>query len=53
MPIYGGLGKKEGGDVFEGGGVIPQCTLCLRFKTFKKESNGNGTDGNGNGADDN
>ena len=24
----GGLGKKDRGDVFEGGGLIPQCTLC-------------------------
>ena len=27
FPIYGGLGKKEGGGVFEEGGLIPQCIL--------------------------
>ena len=27
LPILGGLGKREGGGVFEEGGVIPQCTL--------------------------
>ena len=26
-----GLGKKEGGDAFEGG-LIPQCTLCNKIK---------------------
>ena len=26
----GGLGKKEGGGVFDGG-LISQCTLCFKF----------------------
>ena len=29
--LRGGLGKKEGGGFFEGGGGVsrPQCTLCV------------------------
>ena len=31
----GGLAKKRGGGVFEeGGGLIPQCTLCTLAKLF-------------------
>ena len=29
----GGLGKKEGSGVFEGGGLIFRCTLCMPILT--------------------
>ena len=30
----GELGKKEEGGVFEGVGLIPQCTLCMLLLVF-------------------
>ena len=30
----GELGKKEEGGVFEGMGLIPQCTLCMILLVF-------------------